>query len=87
MKRACPDQIDRVHRTREARLEPEIEEHVEWTDMRLRSSGAILSQLYHLAALPLSKREMRLGKGTLKISINVDVGSKSSERRTEDTTI
>jgi len=44
--------------------------------MRLRGSGAILSQLYHLAALPLSKRGMQLGKGALIISIDVDVGCK-----------
>ena len=44
--------------------------------MKLRSSGAILSELYHLAAFSFSKRGIQLEKGTLIISIDVDVGCK-----------
>jgi peptidoglycan/xylan/chitin deacetylase (PgdA/CDA1 family) len=44
--------------------------------MELRSLWGILSQFYHLVALPSRKQGVRLRRGALIISIDVDVGCK-----------
>lgn len=44
--------------------------------MKLKGAGAILSQLYHLAVFASRMPRMRLEKGVLIISVDVDVGSR-----------
>jgi peptidoglycan/xylan/chitin deacetylase (PgdA/CDA1 family) len=52
--------------------------------MGLRSSGALLSQLYHFAVFSLDKRRNQLRKAALVISVDVDVGCKLVGERNQN---
>lgn len=44
--------------------------------MKLRSVGAIISQLYHFAVFASRKHSVQLDDGVLIISVDVDVGNR-----------